>query len=144
MDMRGLYRLARETKAATAVEYGLIVALIFLAILVGVVALANTTVGMWNNVQGSDAGARLPTHSQHSHQNDCRRSALVGREKARFRNDRLIEVKKALRTLTDYKARSPKTGLLSKGARGWPVDLPRLKIEIEEPDNADHSQIHSQ
>ena len=57
MNMHGLYRLARETKAATAVEYGLIVALIFLAILVGVVALANTTVGMWNNVQGSVAGA---------------------------------------------------------------------------------------
>lgn len=55
--MRGLYRLIRETKAATAVEYGLIVALIFLAILVGVVALANTTVGMWNNVQTSVSGA---------------------------------------------------------------------------------------
>ncbi|WP_395613170.1 Flp family type IVb pilin [Allosphingosinicella sp.] len=55
--MRSLYRLARETKAATAVEYGLIVALIFLAILVGVVALANTTVGMWNNVQTSVSGA---------------------------------------------------------------------------------------
>jgi pilus assembly protein Flp/PilA len=55
--MRGLYRLVRETKAATAVEYGLIVALIFLAILVGVVSLANTTVGMWNNVQTSVSGA---------------------------------------------------------------------------------------
>jgi pilus assembly protein Flp/PilA len=43
----------RDTKAATAVEYGLIVALIFLAILVGVVALANVTTGMWNNVQTS-------------------------------------------------------------------------------------------
>jgi pilus assembly protein Flp/PilA len=49
--MRSLFRLARETKAATAVEYGLIVALIFLAILVGVVSLAQTTVGMWNNTQ---------------------------------------------------------------------------------------------
>jgi len=48
--MRNLLRMARDTKAATAVEYGLIVALIFLAILVGVVALANTTIGMWNNV----------------------------------------------------------------------------------------------
>jgi pilus assembly protein Flp/PilA len=43
----------RDTKAATAVEYGLIIALIFLAILVGVVSLANTTVSMWNNVQTS-------------------------------------------------------------------------------------------
>jgi pilus assembly protein Flp/PilA len=49
--MRGLFHLLRETRAATAVEYGLIVALIFLAILVGVVSLANVTIGMWNNVQ---------------------------------------------------------------------------------------------
>lgn len=51
--MRDFIKLMRETRAATAVEYGLIVALIFLAILVGVYALANTTVGMWNNVQTS-------------------------------------------------------------------------------------------
>ena len=49
--MRKLVHLVRETRAATAVEYGLILALIFLAILVGVVALANVTIGMWNNVQ---------------------------------------------------------------------------------------------
>jgi pilus assembly protein Flp/PilA len=48
--MRNLLQLMRESRAATAVEYGLIVALIFLAILVGVVALANTTIGMWDNV----------------------------------------------------------------------------------------------
>ena len=49
--MRSPLHAIRDTKAATAVEYGLIVALIFLAILVGVVSLASTTVGMWNNVQ---------------------------------------------------------------------------------------------
>jgi pilus assembly protein Flp/PilA len=49
--MRNFVRLIRETRAATAVEYGLIVALIFLAILVGVFALASTTINMWNNVQ---------------------------------------------------------------------------------------------
>ena len=49
--MRNFVRLIRETRAATAVEYGLIVALIFLAILVGVYALASTTINMWNNVQ---------------------------------------------------------------------------------------------
>ncbi len=48
--MRHFLRMIRDTRAATAVEYGLIVALIFLAILVGVVALASTTIGMWNNV----------------------------------------------------------------------------------------------
>ena len=51
--MHHLLRLMRDSKAATAVEYGLIVALIFLAILVGVVSLANTTVGMWNNTQAA-------------------------------------------------------------------------------------------
>ena len=56
--MRGLLRLVRETRAATAVEYGLILALIFLAIIVGVAALANVTITMWNNVQTEvqDAG----------------------------------------------------------------------------------------
>lgn len=49
--MRNPAQLLRDTKAATAVEYGLIVALIFLAILVGVVSLASTTTNMWNNVQ---------------------------------------------------------------------------------------------
>ena len=49
--MRHFLQMIRDTRAATAVEYGLIVALIFLAILVGVVALAQTTVGMWNNTQ---------------------------------------------------------------------------------------------
>ena len=48
--LRKFVRLIRETRAATAVEYGLIVALIFLAILVGVYALASTTINMWNNV----------------------------------------------------------------------------------------------
>ena len=47
--MRHLFRMMRDTKAATAVEYGLILALIFLAIVVGVSNLASTTVGMWNN-----------------------------------------------------------------------------------------------
>ncbi len=48
--MRHLLRMVRDTKAATAVEYGLIVALIFLAVVVAIANLANTTIGMWNNV----------------------------------------------------------------------------------------------
>jgi pilus assembly protein Flp/PilA len=51
--MHHLLQLVRETRAATAVEYGLIVALIFLAILVGVVSLATTTTNMWNNTQAA-------------------------------------------------------------------------------------------
>ncbi|KGB51803.1 hypothetical protein FG91_03851 [Sphingopyxis sp. LC81] len=48
--MRNFYRLMRSTRAATAVEYGLILALIFLAAVVAVGNVANSTVGMWNNV----------------------------------------------------------------------------------------------
>ena len=43
----------RDERGATAVEYGLILALIFLAMVGAVVALASTTTNMWNNV--SDA-----------------------------------------------------------------------------------------
>lgn len=48
--MRNFYRLMRSTRAATAVEYGLILALVFLAAVVAVGNVANSTVGMWNNV----------------------------------------------------------------------------------------------
>ncbi|HEX8302606.1 Flp family type IVb pilin [Sphingomonas sp.] len=45
-----LGKLIGDRKAATAVEYGLILALVVLAIITGVSALASTTSGMWNNV----------------------------------------------------------------------------------------------
>jgi pilus assembly protein Flp/PilA len=49
--MLGLIRaLARDKRGATAVEYGLIVALIFIAIVVAVGNAATSTVNMWNNV----------------------------------------------------------------------------------------------
>ncbi|MFN7030113.1 MAG: Flp family type IVb pilin [Sphingopyxis sp.] len=48
--MRNLYRLMRSTRAATAVEYGLILALIFIAAVGAVGNVANTTGTMWNNV----------------------------------------------------------------------------------------------
>jgi pilus assembly protein Flp/PilA len=48
--MRRLRGICRDQKGATAVEYGLIVALVFLALASGVVLLASTTTGMWNNV----------------------------------------------------------------------------------------------
>ena len=48
--MRKLYRLMRSTRAATAVEYGLILALIFLAAVVAVGNVANSTNSMWGNV----------------------------------------------------------------------------------------------
>lgn len=49
--MMGLMRaLARNKKGATAVEYGLIVALIFIAIVVAVSNAAGSTVLMWNKI----------------------------------------------------------------------------------------------
>lgn len=48
--MRKFYRLMRSTRAATAVEYGLILSLIFLAAVVAVGNVANATSGMWNEV----------------------------------------------------------------------------------------------
>jgi pilus assembly protein Flp/PilA len=41
---------ARNNRGATAVEYGLIVSLIFVAILVAVNNAASSTIKMWNNV----------------------------------------------------------------------------------------------
>ena len=55
--MRGVIkRLSRSgllqcQRGATAVEYGLILALVFLAMIAAVSNVANKTVGMWNNVQ---------------------------------------------------------------------------------------------
>jgi pilus assembly protein Flp/PilA len=51
--MRNLYRLMRSTRAATAVEYGLIIALIFLATVSAVGNVANSTGTMWNHVSTS-------------------------------------------------------------------------------------------
>lgn len=42
--------LLRCERGATAVEYGLILALIVLAMIAALSNLANKTVGMWNNV----------------------------------------------------------------------------------------------
>ena len=44
------WRLARSRKGATAVEYGLILALVVLTMLAALQGLAGTTTGMWNNI----------------------------------------------------------------------------------------------
>ncbi len=41
--------IARDDKGATAVEYGLILALVFLAMLVGIRAFTSGSITMWNN-----------------------------------------------------------------------------------------------
>jgi pilus assembly protein Flp/PilA len=48
--MRLLAQLIRDTKAASAVEYGLICALIVIAVISGINAVASQTITMWNDV----------------------------------------------------------------------------------------------
>ena len=51
--MRYLRKLLEDRKGATAIEYGLILAMIFLAMMVGVVSVGLTTSSMWTNVSDS-------------------------------------------------------------------------------------------
>lgn len=43
-------KIVRSTTGATAVEYGLILALIVIAAMIAIVSLADATVGMWGNI----------------------------------------------------------------------------------------------
>ena len=52
-----LFTIRRNERGATAVEYGLILALIFLAVAGAIGGVATTTVGMWGNVSNSVAAA---------------------------------------------------------------------------------------
>jgi pilus assembly protein Flp/PilA len=47
---KSIHRLIRDCRAATAVEYGLILALIVLAIMAALLALGTVTTDMWTNV----------------------------------------------------------------------------------------------
>ncbi|MDP8994898.1 MAG: Flp family type IVb pilin [Pseudomonadota bacterium] len=55
--MHRLRRLLTDDSGATAVEYALILALIFLAMIAGVQNFATTTTEMWNNVAETVAGS---------------------------------------------------------------------------------------
>ncbi|MBC2778197.1 Flp family type IVb pilin [Parasphingopyxis marina] len=48
-----LGRIARDERGATAIEYGLIVSLVVIAMVGALVVLADTTTGMWNNVSNT-------------------------------------------------------------------------------------------
>jgi pilus assembly protein Flp/PilA len=43
-------KLARSASGATAIEYGLILALIVVAMMGAMIFLADTTIGMWNDI----------------------------------------------------------------------------------------------
>ena len=51
--MRLFAKLIRDTKAASAVEYSLICALIVLAMIAGLNAVAGSTIAMWNDVSAN-------------------------------------------------------------------------------------------
>lgn len=55
-----LRRIVANRKGATAVEYGLILALIVIAMIASFLSVANATIGMWGNVQ-SKVAAVTPT-----------------------------------------------------------------------------------
>lgn len=48
--MRRLFDIVKDKRAATAVEYGLILALIFLAMLAALRNVAMATTSLWDNV----------------------------------------------------------------------------------------------
>ena len=45
-----LFKLLRDKRGATAIEYGLIAALVVMGAFLGIKNFANTSVNMWNNV----------------------------------------------------------------------------------------------
>nr|WP_257548055.1 Flp family type IVb pilin [Sphingopyxis sp. DBS4] len=51
--MNKIQRLLRSTRAATAVEYGLILALIFIVALSAMSAVGTSTITMWNKVSSN-------------------------------------------------------------------------------------------
>lgn len=51
-------RLMRDRKAATAIEYGMILALIVLAMLGALSGVADATIGLWNNISTKVERAR--------------------------------------------------------------------------------------
>ena len=55
--MNKFHGLLRSTRAATAVEYGLILALIFLAAIGAITAVGTSTNVMWKNVSDNSTAA---------------------------------------------------------------------------------------
>ena len=58
MLIRSIRRLARNRRGGTAIEYGLIAALVVITMIATFTQVANTTVGMWGNVNTKMADAR--------------------------------------------------------------------------------------
>lgn len=54
-------RLLGERKGGTAIEYGLIAALVVITMIAAFVEVANVTTGMWGNINSKMASARSGT-----------------------------------------------------------------------------------
>ena len=55
--MRRFFAIFKDERAATAIEYGLILALVFLAMMAGISNFTSTTINMWNEVADKVAGS---------------------------------------------------------------------------------------
>jgi pilus assembly protein Flp/PilA len=55
--MRKFFNLFKDDKGATAVEYGLILAMVFIAMMVGVMSVGSANSGMWNYVSQQVTGS---------------------------------------------------------------------------------------
>ena len=55
--MKKFQGLLRSTRAATAVDYGLILALIFLAALGAITAVGSSAINMWTTISNSSTSA---------------------------------------------------------------------------------------
>lgn len=55
---RIIARIVRDSRGATAIEYGLILGLVVIAMIVGLSAMADSTIGMWNTVDTKVSQAR--------------------------------------------------------------------------------------
>ncbi|KQS04729.1 pilus assembly protein [Sphingomonas sp. Leaf357] len=58
MFTRFIRRLVRDRKGGTAIEYGLILSLVVITMIAAFVEVANSTVGMWGNVNTKMERAR--------------------------------------------------------------------------------------
>lgn len=56
--VRWLRLLARERRGATAIEYGLILALVVLAMMSALIGVADVTTNMWGNISTKVQNAR--------------------------------------------------------------------------------------
>ena len=54
---RRMKKLLHDERGVSAVEYGLIVALIVVAMLAGLAQVATATTGMWNNISSTSKNA---------------------------------------------------------------------------------------